>query len=152
MKWMTKDVDMFLKEKDYVDTALIPMIPFNFKENTKSTAAMAEYISALTGEMERQFKGRLMLLPPFAYLQSTDIQDYKSEVAKWTSHLSMQGFKHIFLMTSDSEWRKVEEELQSTLLWLPALPLENLDEEYKRQIIQEQVKQLIPLFIEKWQV
>ncbi|HWO95118.1 MAG TPA: YpiF family protein [Bacillus sp. (in: firmicutes)] len=152
MKWMTKDVDMFLKEKDYVDTALIPMIPFNFKENTKSAAAMAEYTSSLTGEMERQFKGRLMLLSPFTYLQSTDIQDYKSEVVKWTGHLREQGFKHVFLMTSDSEWRKVEEELQSTLLWLPALPLENLDEEYKRQIVQEQVKQLIPLFIEKWQV
>lgn len=152
MKWMTKDMDMFLKERDYVDTALIPMIPLNFKENVKSAAAMAEYISALTGEMERQFKGRLMLLPPFAYLQSTDVQEYKTEVIKWTSHLREQGFEHVFLMTSDSEWRKVEEELDSMLLWLPALPLENLDEDYKRQIVLEQVKQLIPLFIEKWQV
>lgn len=152
MKWMTKDVDMFLKERDYVDTALIPMIPLNFKENVKSAAAMAEYISALAGEMERQFKGRLMLLPPFAYLQSTDVQDYKNEVVKWTGHLREQGFSYIFLMTSDSEWRKVEEELKSTLLWLPALPLESLDDEYKRQVVQEQVKQLIPLFIEKWQV
>jgi len=151
MKWMTKDVDMFLKERDYVDTALIPMIPFNFKENVKSAAAMAEYIAALTGEMERQFKGRLMLIPSFTYLQSTDVQDYKNEVVKWTGHLREQGFKHVFLMTSDSEWRKVEEELQSTLLWLPALPLENLDDEYKRQVVQEQMKQLIPLFIEKWQ-
>lgn len=152
MKWMTKDVDMFLKERDYVDTALIPMIPLNFEENVKSAAAMAEYISALAGEMERQFKGRLMLLPSFAYLQSTDVQGYKNEVVKWTDHLRDQGFSHVFLMTSDSAWRKVEEELENTLLWLPALPLENLDDEYKRQVVQEQVKQLIPLFIEKWQV
>jgi hypothetical protein len=151
MKWITKDVDVFLKEKDYVDTALIPVIPLNFKENIKSAAAMAEYISALTGEMERQFKGRLMLLPPFAYLQDQEIQHSKEEIIRWTNHLHEQGFKHIFLMTSDSQWRKVEEELSAPLLWLPSLPLENLDEDYKRQVVQDQLKQIIPLFIEAWQ-
>jgi hypothetical protein len=151
MKWITEDVDMFLKEKDYVDTALIPMVPLNFKTNVKFTAAMGEYIFAIAQEMERQFKGRLMLLPSFTYLKDEDTQAYKNEIVKWVQHLKEQGFQHIFLMTSDNEWRKVEQDLQNMLLWLPALPLENLDDQYKFKVIQDQVKQLIPLFIEKWQ-
>ncbi|MFC3882708.1 YpiF family protein [Bacillus songklensis] len=151
MKWITEDVDMFLKERDYVDTVLIPMIPLDFKTNVKSTAAMGEYIFALTQEMERQFKGRVMLLPSFTYLKGENVQTYKNEIVKWVQHLQEQGFQHIFLMTSDNEWREIELELQSMLLWLPALPLENLDAQYKFKVIQEQVKQLIPLFIDKWQ-
>jgi hypothetical protein len=151
MKWITEDVDMFLKEKDYVDTALLPIVPFDFKTNVQSTAAMGEYILVLTQEMERQFKGRLLLLPSFTYLKGKDIQIYKNEIVKWVQHLKEQGFQHIFLMTSDNEWRKVEQDLQNMLLWLPALPLENLDDQYKFKVIQDRVKQLIPLFIEKWQ-
>ncbi len=59
-------------------------------------------------------------------------------------------FKHIFYITSESEWKMQEENLDGSLIWLPSLPLEHLQDSQKISMIESQVKQILNLFTRKW--
>ena len=63
MKWVSQDIEMFLKEKQYVDTAVLPLLPVSFGDDIKQSVAMTEFISLLSVQLERQFRGRLIMLP-----------------------------------------------------------------------------------------
>ncbi|WP_394579675.1 YpiF family protein [Cytobacillus firmus] len=151
MKWISQDIDMFLKEKQYVDTAVLPLLPVSFGDDIKQSVAMTEFISLLSVQLERQFRGRLIMLPGYAYLKQASEESMISGLGQWESELKAQGFKHIFLLTSDSMWKTFEDRLQGGLIWLPSLPLEHMDEDYRNSILDDQVKQLLNLFVQKWQ-
>ncbi|RFU68487.1 DUF2487 family protein [Peribacillus saganii] len=150
MKWTPNEVDMFLQAKEYVDTALIPLVPVNFAENIKQSASMKDFTEILTLEIERQFKGRIMLLPQLAYLSSWDEPKRLELAADWARGLKEQGFAHVFYITSDSEWRVNEQGLEGSLIWIPSIPLEHLEEKHKRPMIDDQVRQVLAIFTRKW--
>ena len=152
MKWITKDIDLYLQAKEYVDSAVIPLLPVTWEQDMKSTVAMGEFISVLTTEIERQFKGRIILFPPFTYTASESIEERLERLAAWTMELADKGIKHFFFVTSDSLWKQHEEKVDTgTLIWLPTLPLEYVEEKYKQTMIQDQMKQLITIFMTIWQ-
>ncbi|MGA5690426.1 YpiF family protein [Cytobacillus pseudoceanisediminis] len=151
MKWVSQDIEMFLKEKQYVDTAVLPLLPVSFGDDIKQSVAMTEFISLLSVQLERQFRGRLIMLPGYAYLKSAGEDSLLSGLGEWEAELKAQGFKHIFLLTSDSMWKSLEDRLEGGLIWLPSLPLEHMDENYRNSILDDQVKQLLNLFVQKWQ-
>ncbi|TYR82602.1 DUF2487 family protein [Priestia megaterium] len=150
MKWQVKEVDLYIQSKDYIDSVLIPLIPIDFAAELKTTASMGEYATALTGELERQFKGRVILTPSFTYLKKSGVQAVYSLLVEWKEHMHENGMKHVFFLTSDRDWLSYEQVLQPTLIWIPSLSLEHVDESYKRNIIGDQVQQIIPIFLEKW--
>lgn len=151
MKWISQDIDMFLKEKQYVDTAVLPLFPVSFGEDIKQSVAMTEFISLLSVQLERQFRGRLLMLPGYSYLKLSSGDKLASGLKEWEEVLLDQGFKHIFHLTSDSMWKTREADLGGELIWLPSLPLEHMDENYRNSILEDQVKQLLNLFAQKWQ-
>lgn len=151
MKWVSQDIEMFLKEKQYVDTAVLPLLPVSFGDDIKQSLAMTEFISLLSVQLERQFRGRLIMLPGYAYLKSAGEESLLSGLGEWEAELKAQGFKHIFLLTSDSMWKSLEDRLEGGLIWLPSLPLEHMDENYRNSILDDQVKQMLNLFVQKWQ-
>ncbi|MCA1039816.1 YpiF family protein [Bacillus infantis] len=152
MKWIPQDIEMYLKSKEYVDTAVIPLLPVTFTEDMKQAASMAEFVTLLSYQMERQFKGRLMMLPGFSYLKSdSGLYEHLGELKKWESAVLESGFKHVFYLTSDSGWKMAEGELGGSLLWLPSLPLEHMDDTYRNSVLEDQVKQLMNLLVQKWQ-
>jgi hypothetical protein len=149
MKWLTNDVDDYFHAKEYIDTAIIPLLPVKFTEELKSTVSMGEYISQLSEGLERQLRGRVFLLPSFSYVKTGDYSNLLSQLQPMEDELKNNGFKHIFYLTSDSNWKKVENNL-ATLIWLPALPLEHVDPENKWTILDEQVKEVMKLIMEEW--
>lgn len=151
MKWVAKDIDMFIGAKEYVDTIVLPLLPVSFGDDIKQTASMTEFISLLAGQIERQFKGRLLMLPGYTYIKNNSEEKLLEYVKEWEEEFIKQQFKHIFYVTSDSDWKSREDELQGSLIWLPYLPLEHMDENYRNSILDDQVKQMINLFIKKWQ-
>ncbi|MGG1631300.1 YpiF family protein [Rossellomorea sp. NRS-1567] len=151
MNWNVKDIEVFESEKEYIDTAVIPIVPVDFGKDIKVSAAQSEFISLLTFHLERQFKGRMIMPPPFTYSMSTSRESEVSRLTQWAGELSAGGVKHTFFLTSDSEWKKVEEELNDRLIWVPSIPLEHLDEQYKHSIMEDQVKQLLNVIVQKWQ-
>ncbi|WP_201713311.1 YpiF family protein [Rossellomorea arthrocnemi] len=151
MNWNVKDIEVFEAEKAYIDTAVIPVVPVDFGKDIRVSAAQSEFINLLTMHLERQFKGRMMMTPSFTYRMSSLMDHVVSGLTKWAEELSESGVKHIFFLTADSRWKKVEDELGDRLIWLPSIPLENLDEQFKHSIMEDQVKQLLNVIVQKWQ-
>ncbi|RNA69157.1 YpiF family protein [Alteribacter keqinensis] len=151
MKWVTNDLDMYMNAKEYVDTAIIPLVPLNWEKDIKGTVSKGEFSSILIDEIEKQFKGRLFQLPPFTYLTEESDESRTSRLQEWDRHFFDNGFKHIVYVTSDGDWKRVEGNLPDQLIWIPALPLENVDPAYAREMISQQMKQILPLITDKWQ-
>ncbi|MEH7254850.1 YpiF family protein [Neobacillus niacini] len=151
MKWVSKDIETYFSAKEYVDTAVIPIFSLSFGNEMKQSASNAEFITLITNYLERQFTGRLLLLPPFTYIKNNDPVEVLSELKNWEENIEGNEFKHIFYITSESDWKMVENQLAGSLIWLPALPLEHLNDSQKISMIESQVKQLLNLFTQKWQ-
>ena len=56
-----------------------------------------------------------------------------------------------FFLTSDSDGKRSRINSVIGLIWVPSIPLENLDEQYKHSIMEDQVKQLLNVIVQKWQ-
>ncbi|MBP2241365.1 hypothetical protein J2Z40_001927 [Cytobacillus eiseniae] len=151
MKWVSQDIEMYLKSKEYVDTIVLPLLPVSLGNDVKQSVAMSEFISLLSIQLERQFRGRLIMLPGFSYLKGNSEDKLVSDLKEWEKELYAKDFTHVFYLTSDSFWKAVENKLDGGLIWLPSLPLEHMDENYRTSILEDQVKQLLSLFLQKWQ-
>ena len=151
MKWITKDIDVYLQAREYVDTAVMPLIPISWSQNVKSTVALGEFITILSAEIERQFKGRVVLFPSFTYSMKEVMDNRLDRMQAMSAEIMEGGLKHIIYITSDSEWKQVEQNLPGDLLWIPSLPLEYVEEKYKQKMIQDQMKQLVSIFMDIWQ-
>ncbi|SFP42204.1 YpiF family protein [Salibacterium halotolerans] len=151
MRWSTEDIPSFVKERQYVDTALLPLLPVEFGDGIRQSAAMTEFITIMTAELERQFRGRILLAPSYTYLAADGANTPQTEeLNRWIETMKKEKLKHIILLTADSSWKKIEYELDAFLVWMPLVPLENLDAAYKKQVISEQIKQLLPVVMDKW--
>ncbi|MCQ6273889.1 YpiF family protein [Bacillus sp. V3B] len=151
MKWNTEDIDVYIKAKEYVDTIVLPLYPISLDDQIKKTAEMTEFITLLSGQLERQFKGRLMMLPGFTYLKSKSEDELYKDLLEWEKEFFENDFKHVYYITSDSDWKKIENNLEGSLIWLPTIPLQQMDEHYRNTILEDQVKQLFSLFVQRWQ-
>ncbi|MGY4690095.1 YpiF family protein [Salibacterium sp. K-3] len=150
MRWSTEDIPSFVKERQYVDTALIPLLPVEFGDGIRQSAAMNEFITVMTAEIEKQFRGRILLTPAYTYLAGNGHKPSAAEINKWIEAMKTEKLKHIILLTADASWKKAEHELDALLIWMPLVPLENMEASYKKQVISEQMKQLLPLVMDKW--
>lgn len=83
MKWVSKDIETYFSAKEYVDTAVIPLISLSFGNEIKESASNAEFITLLTNYLEKQFTGRLLLFPPFTYIKNNDPIEVLSELKNW---------------------------------------------------------------------
>lgn len=96
MKWHTQDIQLFLKERDYIDTVILPLYPVSFADDIKQTVAMTEFINLLSGQLEKQFKGRILMLPGMSYLKTISEEKRLADLIEWEKELISQDFKHIF--------------------------------------------------------
>jgi hypothetical protein len=152
MKWKTDDADLFLKSGEYVDSLLIPLLPVDFDKGFKASVSMGEYTNLLAGELERQLHGRLFLAPSFTYVKSGDKHEAVRNLGLFLEHIAVSGhFKHIFLLTNDEYWKEFEHTITGQLFWVPALPLETMDESYRQEIVKGQAKPLFQLIFNEWQ-
>lgn len=150
MKWIPREIETYLSAKEYVDTAVVPLYSVDIGGQMKESAEAAEFITLLTNYLERQFTGRLLLFPPFTYLTKDAGEVVTQKLQAWETEIAGAGFKHIFYITCDLEWRNHEEELNGTVIWLPSMPFEGMNDSQKVTVIDRQVKQLLSLFTKKW--
>lgn len=146
MFFNVKDVEQFRTQKQFIDTAIVPLLSLNFEDNAiQHSSSAAEYLMSLTAFIEQQFKGRLMLIPPFSYIEQTHHQVNISELKET---LLKSGFKHIFFVTCDHYWTSMQEDMN--IIWLPPIPLESMDKAVKQKILEDQLKQVIPSLSIAW--
>lgn len=146
MNWTAKDMDTYLQQKEYIDTLIVPLLKIDAELGAmKNSASSSEFLMHLTAFIETQFKGRMMLMPPFAYTQSMDLQVMAELLSQ---DISTASFKHVFFLTTDSAWTNIK--IGGEVIWLPSIPLESMDPQLRQTIIEDQLRQVLPRFMEKW--
>ena len=114
----------------------------------KMVVEQGEFIELLSTELEREYKGRVLLLPAFTYLVESQ-KNEKGRLQEWTNHLRSEGFKHIAYVTSDFSWKEDMQELQGDLFWFPSLALEQFSDQAKRSYSCT-YKNIMVMLEEKW--
>ncbi|KGR84980.1 YpiF family protein [Lysinibacillus odysseyi] len=146
MFFNVKDIEQFQSQKQFIDTAIVPLLSLEFADDrSRQSSSAAEFLMSLTAFIEQQFKGRLLVTPPFSYTPA--LKD-AIQPEKIKDELLSAGFKHIFFMTCDHHWTTVDSELE--VIWLPAIPLESMDKAVKQRVLEDQLKQVIPTFTRAW--
>lgn len=146
MHFTGKDMDQYVQQKEYVDTAVVPLVQLDLSVNAlKSSASASDYLQSLTNLLEKQFKGRILLFPPLSYSKTADRSRIASEISK---ELGNTAFKHVFYVTTDPEWRTIEN--APNVIWLPAIPTENMDQSFKLSVMEDQLRQVLPVFLKEW--
>lgn len=149
MKWTVKDYDTYSQSKDYVDTAIVPLIPISMGSDAKTLISKGEFLHLISHEVERQLKGRVYLLPDFSYLHHQKettmkhIEDVKRELHN--------EFKHVMFLTCDDTLKHSEFVLsKDNLIYLPPVPFEHMDDQLKRKLLQDQVEQILNILLQSW--
>lgn len=56
------------------------------------------------------------------------------------------------MVTADANWKQLENELSHmTLLFVPALPLEYIEQKNRKKVMDGQLQQLLPIITAVWQ-
>ncbi|MCM3440785.1 YpiF family protein [Metabacillus halosaccharovorans] len=148
MKWISNDVDLYNQTKEYIDTAVVPLIAVSVGSDFKNTVSKGEFINLVSMDLERQLKGRVFLFPTYSYLKKSE--NVIENLIEWKTELQ-QEFKHVVFLTSDTELKEEKnEQLEGKLIWLPTIPLENMDENLKRKLLQDQVEQILNILLQSW--
>lgn len=144
MNYRAQEVEQFLSQKQFIDTAIVPLVPIDFSnESGMRSASETEFLMSLATYIEKQFKGRIFLTPPFSYFH----KEGTIEISKLSSQLKEEAFKHVMFLACDVRWKDYE---GNDMLWLPAIPVESLDLEVKNRIMQDQLNYVIPKLTELW--
>ncbi|MBM7598368.1 hypothetical protein JOC34_000725 [Virgibacillus halotolerans] len=152
MKWKKSDLNQYKQAKEYIDTILIPLVPFHLSnDNTmEKSAFQSEVLSVFTNEIENELSGRIMLTPNYSYLKSADQEMEVERLNTWVYDLQKQPFNHVFFVTFDAAWKKNEQAMQGTLVWLPGLHSGDLHNKEMHALIRDQVEQIGELIRSYW--
>ncbi|MCY9206964.1 YpiF family protein [Bacillus subtilis] len=145
MRWRITDAKDYLQAKDYIDTAVIPLINIRVNNHFKMAAEKGEFTQLLSEELERQLKGRVYLLPPYTYVDRNEItvqglKDLREEL--------ITEFPHVVLLTSDESWRT--EDALGKMIVTPSVPLEHLNDSLKRKILDERTAEILNVLLQLW--
>lgn len=146
MFWTSKDIDQFLKQKEFIDTVIVPLVLLEgTNSDIKQSASGAEFLMSLTNFIEQQFKGRIVLTSPITYTKSMPRKEIITAVY---DELVAAEFKYIFFVTSDHEWNQIGPDYD--ILWLPSIPLGDMDQKVRQSVLSDQLRQVIPMLSLKW--
>ncbi|MBT2214257.1 DUF2487 family protein [Virgibacillus dakarensis] len=152
MQWVKQDLQQYIQAKEYVDTVIIPLIPFQLSQGASIDigAFQGEVLTIFTKEIEKELTGRVLLVPNYYYLPS-EIKD--AEVKRlnlWVKEITAQPFKHVFFVTFDAKWKKHEQLLDGTLIWLPGIKTGDIHSQEMRTFVNDQVNQISELIKSYW--
>lgn len=153
MKWVKSDLLQYKTAKEYVDTLLIPLVPFQLSNDKTfdKDAFQREVLSLFVHEIEKELTGRVLLTPSYNYVSSkTSGNDDVNRLNTWINHCHTQPFQHTFLITFDAAWKKGEKDINGTLLWFPGMESGNLESEEMQSFVKGQVKQIVALIRTYW--
>lgn len=152
MKWTKQDLQQFIQAKAYVDTIVVPLLPFQLSNDSKleRNAFQREVISVFTRELEKELSGRIILSPDYYYLTSADKEAEMERIHTWVHDFQLQPIHHVFFVTSDSGWKKLEQTLQGTLIWLPAITSESMTSSEMQSVIRSHVQEVTELVRSYW--
>jgi Protein of unknown function (DUF2487) len=152
MLWTKQDMQLYISQKEYIDTAIIPIIPFQLSHDNdmdKSTSKR-EVLSIFATLIEKELSGRVLLIPNYYYLEYGGKDQEVDRLNRWTEEIQKQPFKHVFILTFDAGWKKFEKNLEANLLWLPGFQADDPYDGQTQQLIRGQVQDVVELIRSYW--
>lgn len=152
MKWVQQDLKRYIGAKEYIDTIIMPLIPFQISKDEEALKGANQHqaISIIINEIEKELSGRVMLVPNYYYIKTADKENEVHRLNTWIDDMAEQPFKHYFFITSDLSWKKHEKNLNSELLLLPGIQSGDIHSEEVAGIIRDQVSQISELIRSYW--
>jgi len=152
VRWSNEDLSKYTQAKEYIDTILIPLQAFHFSNETSLTndAFQKDVLSIYMNEIEKELSGRVMLIPPYSYVKSKNLDTEVDRLNQWIEDIKTQPFQNIFAVTFDNAWKKVENNLNCNLLWLPGMKEGDIQAEETVKLIRNQVEQISELIRSYW--
>ncbi|MGP4060074.1 DUF2487 family protein [Halobacillus sp. H74] len=151
MRWTKADTTQYLPEKQYIDTVLIPLVPFDpsADEEMVKHAFQRELNQVFSNLIENEYRGRIFLAPDYNYLNGSNESEVE-RLNRWISKFQEQPFHHVFLFTFDSKWKRYESHLNGQLLWVPGLQSGNIQSTETQSFVKEQAHQINELIQSYW--
>ncbi|MFU1768420.1 DUF2487 family protein [Mammaliicoccus sciuri] len=126
---------------EYIDTAIIPVSNIDMNHQLLTSCDQNETVQLVGMLAEKQFKGRLLLTPTF--FTSGNQYDH---VVSFIQSLKEYGLNNIIILSSD----QVELDVDHELYKVNTIPMGDLDDEMKRTLIEDEVKQFMKFIIRTW--
>lgn len=114
MKWDLGDIDRYVQHRQYIDTALIPLIKMSVGSDVEQSVRRAAWISGLANQLEEQLAGRILLLPPVIYSASHSGSDLSLFLNSQGEDVGKE-IAHVVFLTAEPEWEE-ERTLQHNLI------------------------------------
>lgn len=152
MRWIKSDLERYVGAKEYIDTLLVPLLPFGFSDDASlaKNAFQIEVLSIFLNELEKELSGRVVLTPNYHYLKMAKKEDEIERLNSWIQDAQEQPFEHVFFVTFDSTWKKEERSINGSLLWLPGTHSGDLQSKETVGMIRDQVDQVSELIRSYW--
>lgn len=135
-----EDIKTLHLEKDYIDTAIVPVIEVDYTNNYLKIADELEMLQVVLMNLEAQFKGRLLLLPTIQQLKGQTPVHEVIEI-----QLRSFGFKTILFVGPN---QSISENIHFQKINI--MPLSSMDDSMKQEFVQENVKLLMKSIIFEW--
>ncbi|MCD8799050.1 YpiF family protein [Mammaliicoccus sciuri] len=126
---------------EYIDTAIIPVSNIDMNHQLLTSCDQNETLQLVGMLAEKQFKGRLLLTPTF--FTSGNQYDH---VVSFIQSLKEYGLNNIIILSSDQVELNVDHELYK----VNTIPMGDLDDDMKRTLIEDEVKQFMKFIIRTW--
>lgn len=126
---------------EYIDTAIIPVSNIDMNHQLLTSCDQNETVQLVGMLAEKQFKGRLLLTPTFF----TSGNQY-NHVVSFIQSLKDYGLNNIIILSSD----QVELNDDHELYKVNTIPMGDLDDDMKRTLIEDEVKQFMKFIIRTW--
>ncbi|WP_436858015.1 DUF2487 family protein [Mammaliicoccus sciuri] len=126
---------------EYIDTAIIPVSNIDMNHQLLTSCDQNETVQLVGMLAEKQFKGRLLLTPTF--FTSGNQYDH---VVSFIQSLKDYGLNNIIILCSD----QVELNDDHELYKVNTIPMGDLDDDMKRTLIEDEVKQFMKFIIRTW--
>ena len=126
---------------EYIDTAIIPVSNIDMNHQLLTSCDQNETVQLVGMLAEKQFKGRLLLTPTF--FTSRNQYDH---VVSFIQSLKEYGLNNIIILSSDQVELNVDHELYK----VNTIPMGDLDDDMKRTLIEDEVKQFMKFIIRTW--
>lgn len=147
MNWNAQEMDVYIQQKEYIDTLVVPFVSVQVEpDQMKASASASDFLMYLSRFIEAQFKGRMVFTPPMTFTKSVDLPTFARQVAE---DFKESAFKHTFFLTTDASLAHLEID-GVTVVWLPSIPIESMEPNLKQSIMEDQLRQVLPVFTEKW--
>lgn len=152
MKWVNKDLQQYIQAKEYVDTIIVPLLPFHFSKDVDfvKDSLQRDVLVAFSYELEKELTGRVMLTPVYNYIKSTGKDKEIERINSWVDEIEQQPFTHVFFVTFDFSWKKSEQSLKGTLIWLTGAGNDSLQTKDLQPFVRSQVEQVSELIKSYW--